>query len=188
MRGGGAGCDGRGDCSRLISIRYQGWCSRSGEPSRTSPARLAGPTLTLIAVFSNQVRYQSEELVDGFAKPREGSPMKRLVLISALASCSGCLTIQNRYSVLGIEAGEMDSLAEARVWSLALLIGVAVVSALLAVLLFWLGQRWLARRRMRAKELLLRGSPLPVARADDRDETIALGEATQPSTEVSIRK
>ena len=109
--------------------------------------------------------------------------MKRLVFISALVFCSGCLMIQNRYSVLGIEAGEMESLAEVKVWSLALLIGVAVVSALLAVSIFWLGQRWLARRRMRAKELLLRRSPPPPARVEEQTMPIAVGETRQLGTE-----
>ena len=110
--------------------------------------------------------------------------MKRMVLVSALAFCSGCaVMIQNRYSVLGIEAGEMDSLAEARFWSLALLLGVAVVSVLLAVSVFWLGQRWLARRRMRAKESFLIGSPLPPMREQEQEKPSTVGEAAHPSPE-----
>ena len=104
--------------------------------------------------------------------------MKRLMLVSALTFCSGCLMIQNRYSAIGVEAGEMESLAEVKVLSLALLIGVAIVSALLAVLVFWLGQRWLARRRMRAKESFLAGSAAP--RADAQAE---VAETTEPFTE-----
>ena len=109
--------------------------------------------------------------------------MKRFVLVSALACCSGCLTIQNRYSVLGIEPGEIGSLAEARVWSLALLIGVALVSAVLAVSIFWLGQRWLARRRIRAKEAFLAGSITPPARGDEPGLAVAGSEATQAAPE-----
>ena len=102
--------------------------------------------------------------------------------IAVLALCSGCsVLIQNRYSVLGIEAGEMDSLAEAKFWSLALLIGVAVVSALLAVLVFWLGQRWLARRRMRAKEAFLAGSAAPPA--NTQAGALSAGETTHQATE-----
>jgi hypothetical protein len=103
--------------------------------------------------------------------------VKRFVLVSALSLCSGCsVLIQNRYSVLGIEAGDIDSLAEARFWSLALLVGVAVVSALVAVLTFWLGQRWLGRRRARAKELLLAGSIPPPGRPAEPEQPNALAE------------
>ena len=102
--------------------------------------------------------------------------MKRLVLVTALALCTGCsVLIQNRYSVLGIDVGDVGSPSEATFWSAALLIGVAVVSALLAVLVFWLGQRWLTRRRMRAKEILLAGS-IPPVRAAEQGRANAVAE------------
>lgn len=110
--------------------------------------------------------------------------MKRSVLVAALMPCSGCsVMIQNRYSVLGIDVGEVGSASEASFWSLTLLVGVAVLSAVLAVLAFWLGQRWLARRRMRSKEILLAGSPPPTARVTQQAKA---GEETPPSPEGSF--
>jgi hypothetical protein len=108
-----------------------------------------------------------------------GNPMKRSVFIAALAFCSGCsVLIQNRYSFLGIEVGEIDTPAEAELWSLALLLGVAVISAVLAVLAFWLAQRWLPRRRTRAKERLLAASSPPPARAAEPEPVNAAAEPT----------
>ena len=107
--------------------------------------------------------------------------MKRSVSVTVLAFCSGCLVlIQNRYSVLGIEVGEIDTPAEAKFWSLALLLGVAAVSAVLAVPAFWLGQRCLSRRRTRAKERLLAASSPPPARAAETEPANA---AAEPSPE-----
>ena len=107
--------------------------------------------------------------------------MKRMVLVAALALCSGCsVLIQNRYSVLGIDVGEVGSPSEATFWSAALLIGVAVGSALLAVFSFWLGQRWLARRRMRAKESFLAESSLLAPRANEPEKAV---EEPRPSPE-----
>ena len=118
----------------------------------------------------------------GGCQTKEGIRMKRLVVISTLACCSGCsVLVQNRYSVLGIEAGEIDSLAEAKFWSVALLVGVAIVSALLAVLVFWLGQKWLARRRLRAKEAFLAGSAAPPA--ETQTGPLSAGETSHQATE-----
>lgn len=59
---------------------------------------------------------------------------------------SGCLMIQNRYSVFGMEQWQSDSADQVRFWSMALLAGIALGAAIVGGLLMWLGQRW-ARSR-----------------------------------------
>jgi hypothetical protein len=67
-----------------------------------------------------------------------------------LASCSGCaITVQNRYSVFGLDRFLTESAEQARTWSLVLLGSVAFVSAGLGITGFWLSQRLYRRWRAR---------------------------------------
>jgi hypothetical protein len=67
-----------------------------------------------------------------------------------LASCFGCaITVQNRYSVFGLDRFLTESAEQARTWSLVLLGSVAFVSAGLGAAGFLLSQRLYRRWRAR---------------------------------------
>jgi hypothetical protein len=63
-------------------------------------------------------------------------------LILVLVGCPGCrVFVQNRYAVFGWDSFETESVAHARAWSLAMLMGVAVIAAALGAVGFWLAPR-----------------------------------------------
>ena len=71
-------------------------------------------------------------------------------MLLVLGSCFGCaITVQNRYSVFGLDRFLSESAEQARAWSLVLLGSVAFVSAGLGVTGFWLCQRLYRRWRAR---------------------------------------
>ena len=76
-------------------------------------------------------------------------------VLLVLASCFGCaITVQNRYSVFGLDRFLTESAEQARTWSLVLLGSAAFVSAGLGAAGFWLSQRlyrrWRARHETKA--------------------------------------
>jgi hypothetical protein len=63
-------------------------------------------------------------------------------VILALLCCPGCrVFVQNRYAVFGFDGFQTEYAEEARAWSLALLVGVALVSAAVGATGIWLGPR-----------------------------------------------
>src|SRR5262249_37129806 len=90
-----------------------------------------------------------------------------------LSCCSGCsVLVQNRYSVFGFDGLQTHSADQAKVWSLAILGGVALVAGAIGAILFAVGVRWHHRRKHRAEDgrypqsTLIR-DPLAVAGVQD---------------------
>ena len=74
--------------------------------------------------------------------------LKVSVILSgvALMWCSGCaVLVENRYSVFGFDVMQTDSVRQARFWTWFLLSSVAICSALLGGVSFWLAQKWVGR-------------------------------------------
>jgi hypothetical protein len=70
------------------------------------------------------------------------------VIAVLLTSSSGCAVfVENRYSVFGFDRFMTDSVETARTWSLVLLGGTSVFSAIVGAASFWLIQRCRARRK-----------------------------------------
>src|SRR5436190_13861067 len=81
-----------------------------------------------------------------------GGVMVRMRGVAALAAVmcgSGCVLIQSRYSVLGIDGWQTPTPEQARAASLAVLGAVAVVSAVLGAAVCRLVQRWRGGRNHR---------------------------------------
>ncbi len=67
----------------------------------------------------------------------------RLLLLSVLATpcLAGCVvTVQNRYSLFGLDRLQADSPEQARVWSIMLIGAIVIVSFALSALGMWLFQ------------------------------------------------
>ena len=63
-------------------------------------------------------------------------------VVLALSGCAGRrVFVQNRYAVFGFDGLQTEYAEEARAWSLALLTGLAVISAAVGATGIWLGPR-----------------------------------------------
>ena len=58
-----------------------------------------------------------------------------------VVSVSGCVTVQNRYSVFGLDRFQTESLAQAKTWSLVLIGSVSLISMCVGACGFYLVQR-----------------------------------------------
>jgi glucan phosphoethanolaminetransferase (alkaline phosphatase superfamily) len=93
-----------------------------------------------------------------------------VVLVTLFSCCSGCAVfVQNRYSVFGFGGLETDSAERARLWSLALLVGVALCSAAAGAACYWLVHKRRARRQKQGA--FAQGLPVVTLSAEAHRET-----------------
>jgi hypothetical protein len=83
---------------------------------------------------------------------RIGLKVSLLLSTVALMWYSACaVLVENRYSVFGFDVMQTDSVRQARFWTWFLLSSVALCSALLGGVSFWLAQRWVGRAKARSE-------------------------------------
>jgi hypothetical protein len=78
--------------------------------------------------------------------------MRGVAALLAVTCGPGCVLVQNRYAVLGIDGWQAPTPGQARAASLAVLAAVAVVSALIGAVVGGRVQRWRDGRARRPAE------------------------------------
>jgi hypothetical protein len=119
----------------------------------------------------------------------------RYVLVPALlVSLSGCVTVQNRYSVFGLDRFQTESLTQAKTWSMIFVGTVSLISMALGATGLYLAQRllrwWKTEKEVPSSkphtEATEASSPLHWKQADLQDQGITFSGSQTPFGNPSV--